>query len=779
MIYCSSELSTSVHSTSVQVYKCTSVQVCKCTSVQVHKFTMNKHTDWLATPTDCPFPGCSGLKKGPTHYAFTLTRHWTSKHPIEDETLGLAQVFAENNLDSFQKKRVCLVPSCSLKFRVKGNYKSHLLNEHKMGQSAVELEITRDDENVKKAPSHFDTEVSCNLCSCVYTAKWSLQSHLARIHRLKVYRALEVANSLALGETVELRPEDYYNENAVKFIEATATPDLDDVTCETTQNDDIPNDDNDDNDNNDNDNDDNIYVIPKNDNVANNDRTPASTSLQHNTTLEKKKMVQAPQGTKTFCPLKCGAQFEKAGNVRRHLKNIHNKTDNEIKSFLIKQTKKQCPHCGKAVAILCRHLKAGCKARSSKTTEEESTSSFSDVPREFELGGKKIQAMLKIYLDGLGEGIAKITKSQYLNCFRTMSNIWEKTIPGFKTDSLEYACHFKLILPDLDQVFVSCVKPSAKLRCMKTYGHFSRMIASHIRRKYCTLEEFAEVRDRFLFLARDIREEVGGYYRPVNKVAVSKTQERNADREDDNRDWMFHPEKVMKITKFILSHPLMKEAIGDLNRMEKKKLTMKYSEVEIRHILSILLLTTGNGVRPHVIGRMQVKEFQKGVVVDGVFSVGVTKHKNKLTGRALCGFFMDGLKNAVERYISVYKSHLLPDDYVFCTGPRGETQLRDSVKYMKKYVTNTYEDQDQKYLTPKSWRHAWSEAGDIDPQLKHLSAKIMKHSIAVKEKWYQRAQRKGLAEVGRRILPQFMDDGIDDNDTDDNDTDDSDDNDTD
>ena len=176
---------------------------------------------------------------------------------------------------------------------------------------------------------------------------------------------------------------------------------------------------------------------------------------------------------------------------------------------------------------------------------------------------------------------------------------------------------------------------------------------------------------------------------------------------------------------------------------------------------------------------MQVKEFQKGIVVDGVFSVGVTKHKNKLTGRALCGFFMDGLKNAVERYISVYKSHLLPDDYVFCTGPRGETQLRDSVRYMKKYVTNTYEDQDQKYLTPKSWRHAWSEAGDIDPQLKHLSAKIMKHSIAVKEKWYQRVQRKGLAEVGRRILPQFTDDGIDDNDTDDDDTDDSDDNDTD
>ena len=70
-----------------------------------------------------------------------------------------------------------------------------------------------------------------------------------------------------------------------------------------------------------------------------------------------KDYARALLGNKTPCPEGCGAEFDKAGNVRRHLMNIHKKTWKGMDGFKIKQTQKLCPHCSKRFSNLPKHLK--------------------------------------------------------------------------------------------------------------------------------------------------------------------------------------------------------------------------------------------------------------------------------------------------------------------------------------------------------------------------------------------------------------------------------------
>ena len=62
--------------------------------------------------------------------------------------------------------------------------------------------------------------------------------------------------------------------------------------------------------------------------------------------------------------------------------------------------------------------------------------------------------------------------------------------------------------------------------------------------------------------------------------------------------------------------------------------------------------------------------------------------------------------------------------------------MADAVQFMKEKITNTFVIKDQKFLTPKSWRKAWSEWGNRDTELSEISAKIMHHSVAIRNKFY-------------------------------------------
>ena len=86
----------------------------------------------------------------------------------------------------------------------------------------------------------------------------------------------------------------------------------------------------------------------------------------------------------------------------------------------------------------------------------------------------------------------------------------------------------------------------------------------------------------------------------------------------------------------------------------------------------------------------------------------------------------------------------------------GETQLRDVIGYMKRAITNTYDDQDQKLLTAKSWRKAWAEEGAADPQMADLCRRIMCHGKEVRDKHYLAVPRKGLAQIGKKVVGKML-----------------------
>ena len=84
--------------------------------------------------------------------------------------------------------------------------------------------------------------------------------------------------------------------------------------------------------------------------------------------------------------------------------------------------------------------------------------------------------------------------------------------------------------------------------------------------------------------------------------------------------------------------------------------------------------------------------------------------------------------------------------------------MADAVQFMKEKITNTFVIKDQKFLTPKSWRKAWSEWGARDTELSEISAKIMHHSVGTRNKFYLNnveMPRKRLAEVGHKMLKRM------------------------
>ena len=86
----------------------------------------------------------------------------------------------------------------------------------------------------------------------------------------------------------------------------------------------------------------------------------------------------------------------------------------------------------------------------------------------------------------------------------------------------------------------------------------------------------------------------------------------------------------------------------------------------------------------------------------------------------------------------------------------GETAMCDAIAFMKKEITNTYDVQDQRKLTAKSWRKAWAEEGAADPEMADLARRIMCHGKETRDKHYLAVPRQGLAKLGRRVVGKML-----------------------
>ena len=481
------------------------------------------------------------------------------------------------------------------------------------------------------------------------------------------------------------------------------------------------------------------------------DRMKRHINKCHKNTKESAKTAAVPLGQGTPCP-KCKVTFSKASNVRAHLIKVHKLSVNEVSNLIIKQTKKLCPRCDKAFGNLYKHLRS-CKEPERVTDVYEETVE-EERPLEFEKGGHIIMDKYAKFLDSQ-ISLVKNTKDRYRPMMKRILDFWERDMTGFKADSLLYACDMDMVMPDLDPFLDSGLSPSTKLTACKAYKLFATMMTKHIRKHYMNDAKNAMKRDRFVAEAYQLREEVSALNKPLNVEAELITSRNNAARQDDDTDWHFHQEKLMRVTKHIINHKQLCKLKSDVLHMSEAHLLDAYEEYDVRRGLMLLLLVSGNGARQHVIENMTISEFQNGKEIDGEFSVAVWKHKTRRKGPALLGFFF-GLREAVARYLLVWKQFEPKEREVFATYGEETTKMKVVMEWMKKNVKNSFAIQNQKNLSAKSWRKAWCEWSK-DADLQEMAATIMHHSKKVQEKFYLNLPRKNLAQMGRKVLGNVLD----------------------
>lgn len=125
------------------------------------------------------------------------------------------------------------------------------------------------------------------------------------------------------------------------------------------------------------------------------------------------------------------------------------------------------------------------------------------------------------------------------------------------------------------------------------------------------------------------------------------------------------------MTKKILFHSSIKGILKDLNELPGDALLVKYRELEARNSLMLVLLATGNGARQSVIEKLRVREFKRAREEKGLWSSLVYDVKTATRGPSLLGYNVDGLRTAVEKYLSIFRPDLKDDEFVFGTSKNG------------------------------------------------------------------------------------------------------------
>lgn len=89
--------------------------------------------------------------------------------------------------------------------------------------------------------------------------------------------------------------------------------------------------------------------------------------------------------------------------------------------------------------------------------------------------------------------------------------------------------------------------------------------------------------------------------------------------------------------------------------------------------------------------------------------------------------------------------------------------MKHVMAWMKKYITNDLEIEDQNQLSAKSWRKAYV-AWTNDPELAPIAEKVMAHSKETRQSNYERPDRAGLAQMMSAIKKNVLDEDEEDSD---------------
>lgn len=149
-------------------------------------------------------------------------------------------------------------------------------------------------------------------------------------------------------------------------------------------------------------------------------------------TKNKRHQLRTSMGQPSLCEI-CGEGFAKAYGVKRHLKNVHGKTDDEIRAMTIRQTQKECKFCKNSFGNLSKHLRHCNTKKNSEnvpSTVQDEDLERDDDPRPplfFNRGGEQI--LIK-YRAAVSKTLKMSTAKKYVSSISTAIATWEAEING-------------------------------------------------------------------------------------------------------------------------------------------------------------------------------------------------------------------------------------------------------------------------------------------------------------------------------------------------------------
>ena len=629
----------------------------------------------------------------------SLERHMTTSYKLSKSQAKSAVdlIVADNSCDAkFDERRTCPERGCSSKFSFVQNLIDHLTS-HGRVVTAEEL-LSIPDSSIRE---HLEEKIDCTLCQKYSTERKShLLAHLESQHQLDSSQALKIAReaiavnpvptgsdrpSLSVDDNLPPLPlsgdeggmsSDSFMENSPvknkslpsakrKSYQMPSTPARRDLNlCESDSDDEFTD----------------ILADtrkrmkawPRQESSTVDFSEPSTSRLPEERwvssgiaslppankapSVKSKKTLslKAKPSCKASCKCSiCGIEFGTNWGAKRHINLKHFGEERKRAVEGLTQVKFECPSCGKVVSNLQRH-KQFCKPRVTPLPVPDIITE--EAPSLFHPGGLNLLAAWDKWIkrQNLKEDSTAVL---YRRKLVEIITFWETDIAGFKADSLLFPLENRVMFPAITGYVESSDTPGSKLTAVKTYQYAVRLVLSIFERRYTADTRYGT--EKYMFVAEATRHRSEAKYsiKGHNKAAKEKTQRAVAERERDEDDWCYHPDKLLKATTLILSDQTIKNVVENLKQLSAEAVEEKYTEIYLRKILCLILLVSCNGVRPHVVGNMTLYELKNPTGGhDGATVISVSNHKTlHLHGPVNLVIAFPGLYVAVLKFVLAFR----------------------------------------------------------------------------------------------------------------------------
>ena len=468
--------------------------------------------------------------------------------------------------------------------------------------------------------------------------------------------------------------------------------------------------------------------------------TPQHAETQHITSSSKsaKKAAKKQRQKQRYEEVKppkchiCKKSLARKSVLKKHYEGKHpdisrEEIENHLKT--IKRTTQKCTYCHKSLSDIWKHLKT-CTKKKQKEEDQENkqTNSQTDKAEETINIGDDDAKILRLFKEYLNK--AKSSENLYTSSARRILRFWKEHL-NLDASFLFSPLEKEICYPDVD-LLLKQVAEGSRVNIVKSYMSFSAFVKHSFKKKYSTSEQF----DRTAKLAfqEEIKQNVhdaSKFIKGFNRAAQMTTQKNKEIGRKDLSVLSYRPSRCNELFLYLKNSNQVKDTMnlvskGSMADFQKAD----WDEVTARNFLLGMLIIFCGGQRPHVPARMTIKEFKEAAELTGMKVVYVNNHKTQRHyGSAPLPFFLGGLYEACQNYLTLFKSEEKESAFLFATPSGTETAHRNGMAFLaKEYLSEELHADEIKHFNPKIWRTYFSNLNRSDDEITNVGLEVMQHS---------------------------------------------------